>query len=202
MVDSLMLWMRHRPEGRAGTDASGPVRLTQLFPYQTGNGERTGGEAAVAGPSNVMRSVSEWRGGGRFEHTALSGVPYLSDAKLEGYEQEVLKSASPMEMVLGALAGCTGLDVLSTLRKMRLDVKSLRIEVDAERRPEHPRIFTKIHVRYDIKTDPENAKKVLRAVKLSTDKYCAVSAMLAATADVRYTIHHGGEESTGVMHAG
>ncbi|MBU1698653.1 MAG: OsmC family protein [Candidatus Eisenbacteria bacterium] len=155
----------------------------------------------MAAPSNTMRSVSTWKSGAHFEHIAKSGVPYQTDARLEGFDQDTLAGAGPMEMLLGALAGCSGYDVVSLLKKMRVELKSFSIEIDAERRRENPRIFKSINVLYNIDAEPLDSRKILRAINFSVDKYCAVSAILSATAEMNWTLRCGGEEFTGTMHS-
>jgi putative redox protein len=150
--------------------------------------------------SNFMHSISTWKGGVLFEHVPPSGVTYTTDARVDGFPKEKLEGPGPMEMLLGALAGCTGIDVVTILSKMRLELKSLRIEVDAERREGHPRVFRKIHVTYHVETEPEDLVKVQRAVDLSARKYCSVSGVLAASAEMTYTLRHAGKEIHGVMH--
>jgi putative redox protein len=94
----------------------------------------------------------------------------------------------PMEMVLMSLGGCTGMDVLSLLKKMRVDIDDFRIEISAERADEHPKVYTKIHIKYIFKGDDIGEDKVKKAVNLSQDKYCAVSAMLGKTAEITHDI--------------
>jgi len=97
-------------------------------------------------------------------------------------------ATSPMEMVLCALGGCTGMDIESLLQKMRTPADKFRIEIRAERRHEHPRIFTKIHLKFIFSGDNLNADSIAKAVKLSQEKYCSVSAMLAQSAKISYDI--------------
>lgn len=94
---------------------------------------------------------------------------------------------TPKEAVLSGLAGCTAMDIIGILRKMRIDVESMRIEVEAEQTDDHPKVFKQIKMRYIFSkgADPE---KVERAVKLSQDQYCGVSAMLKKSADLSYEI--------------
>ncbi len=147
-----------------------------------------------------LRSVSTWKAAAVFEHEADSHVSYKTDARLEAFPRDSLEGPTPMELLLGALAGCTGIDLVSTLAKMRLELRSLRIAVEGEREEEHPRVFRKIRVTYDIETDPADPEKVLRAVELSAGKYCSVSAMLACRAGIEYTLRSAGREHHGVMH--
>lgn len=99
--------------------------------------------------------------------------------------------ARPMEVVLMALAGCTSMDMLSMLEKMREEVKAYKVVVNADRADDHPKVFTKIHVHY-ILQGQLGEKNVERAIQLSMDKYCSVTHMLNKTAEIThsYEIHH------------
>ncbi len=89
--------------------------------------------------------------------------------------------ASPMEMVLQAAAGCTAMDVVSILKKMRRTISSLRVLVDSIRRDEHPRIFTNIHLRFELTSPDALETELEKAVQLSQEKYCSVAGMLRPT---------------------
>ena len=101
-----------------------------------------------------------------------------------------LAAPSPMELLLIALGGCTGADVVGILEKKRQRVTGYEIEVRAERRAEHPRIYTKIEVIHRVRGHNVDPKAVEHAVELSETKYCSVSAMLAASTELsmRYEI--------------
>lgn len=107
-----------------------------------------------------------------------------------------LSAPSPMELLLIALGGCTGADVVSILEKKRQRVTGYEIEVRGERRAEHPRIYTEIEVIHRVRGHNVDAKAVAHAIELSETKYCSVSAMLSASAklSMRYEIQ---EESNG-----
>jgi len=92
----------------------------------------------------------------------------------------------PMEMMLMGLGGCTAMDVLSILKKTRQNVTDCVIEVDGQRRDEYPKIFTQIHVHFIIKGYDLKDNHVKRAVNLSAEKYCSVSAMLGAMAQITH----------------
>ena len=102
-------------------------------------------------------------------------------ALVTGFAHDGLTSPTPMELVLIALAGCTGADVVSILEKKRQKVSSYEIDVTAERRAEHPRIYTAIELLHRVRGRRVDPKAVAQAVELSETKYCSVSAMLAAT---------------------
>lgn len=87
------------------------------------------------------------------------------------------KGPSPKPLILSSLAGCTGMDVVSLLNKMQVSYSNFNIAVEADLGDEHPRIYTEIRLTYFIKT--EDHDKMQKAVQLSMDKYCGVSAMLS-----------------------
>lgn len=109
-------------------------------------------------------------------------VPLDGPSKFGGSEA----GAKPMEMVLIALGGCTGMDVTSLLNKMKVDYDDFKVKLSAERSEEHPRVFTKIHIKYIVKGENISEEKVKKAVNLSQEKYCPVSAMLRKAAEVTY----------------
>lgn len=97
-------------------------------------------------------------------------------------------AASPMEMLLEALGGCSGMDTLAILRKKRTPFSRLEIRIEGERRDEHPKIFTNIHMLFILYSDHgEKALRDLqRATELSIEKYCSVSAMLSSTVNITH----------------
>jgi putative redox protein len=98
----------------------------------------------------------------------------------------------PMEMLLLGMGGCTTIDVLSMLKKMREKVRDCRAEITAERADEHPKVFTKIHIHFVIEGINLDEKKVGKAIGLSADKYCSASIMLGKTAVVTHDFEiHG-----------
>lgn len=92
----------------------------------------------------------------------------------------------PMEMLLLGMGGCTTIDVVSTLKKMREEVQDCYAEITAKRTDEHPKVFTQIHIHFVIKGSGLNEKKVAKAVGLSADKYCSASIMLGKTAVITH----------------
>ncbi|GBD30017.1 hypothetical protein HRbin32_01113 [bacterium HR32] len=99
---------------------------------------------------------------------------------------------APMETVLAALAGCTGMDVVAILQKMREPLEELQVEVEGERAQEHPRVYTRVHVRYRFAGARLRPEAVARAVRLSQERYCSVSAMLRASVSVTYEVELNG----------
>lgn len=93
-------------------------------------------------------------------------------------------AASPMELLLLALGGCTGVDVIDILKKKRQHVTGYRIEVHGDRREEYPRAYTKLYVKHIVSGRGVSAKAVARAIELSDQKYCSVAATLRGTAEI------------------
>jgi len=91
----------------------------------------------------------------------------------------------PMELLLMGLAGCTSMDVVSILKKMRVPLQDFEMEIEAERAEEHPKVFTKINLKYILYGSGINAKQVERAIELSETVYCSASAMLKKTAEMK-----------------
>ena len=92
-------------------------------------------------------------------------------------------AAGPMQTVLMAVAGCSTIDIVMILRKMRQDIRDIKVEVDGTRRDEVPRVFTAIHLHYKIYGDVKE-EKAQQAVALSIEKYCSVSKMLEKAAEI------------------
>lgn len=111
-------------------------------------------------------------------------------AVITSFAHENGTAATPMELLLISLGGCTGADVSSILQKKRQRVTDYEIEVRGQRREEHPRIYTHIEVVHFVKGINIDEKAVAHAIELSETKYCSVSAMLSAAATIttRYEI--------------
>ena len=102
---------------------------------------------------------------------------------------------SPIELLLTSLGGCTGMDVISVLRKKQQDVTAFEVQVEGERADEHPRVYTEIWVKFIVTGGNVDAKALERAIELSRDKYCGAAATLRHTAQIHYdyVIHEVGE---------
>ncbi len=112
---------------------------------------------------------------------------------VDGRKKEEKKYFSPMELLLIAAATCSAIDVVSILRKMRKNFRSLRVEIDGKRRGDYPRIYEKVRVRYIVEGDVDR-ESVEKAVKLSLDKYCSASiTLMKAGADFTYDIVVNGD---------
>ena len=98
------------------------------------------------------------------------------------------KGPLPKPLMLSSLAGCTGMDVASILSKMKMPYDSMTIEIDANLTDQHPKVYDKIHLKYIFKGDNLDLGKIEKAINLSQDKYCGVTAMLAKTAEITYEV--------------
>jgi putative redox protein len=91
---------------------------------------------------------------------------------------------TPMRLVLIGLCGCTGMDVVSILRKKRQAFTGLQVKATAERAEEHPRVYTQIHLEFVVTGEGVDPRAVERAIELSHTKYCSASAMLSEVAEI------------------
>jgi|TARA_B110000438_G_scaffold178203_1_gene170324 putative redox protein len=92
----------------------------------------------------------------------------------------------PMEMLLLGVAGCTMIDVVTTLKKMRQNLIHCETKISAERADEHPKVFTDIHIHFIVQGKDLDSKKVDKAITLSAEKYCSASIMLGKTANITH----------------
>lgn len=122
-----------------------------------------------------MKTVTQWTGGMNFtsnyeNHTiSLSGETDESGKRI---------AFSPKSLLLSGLSGCSGIDIVEILTKMKVPFTKLEIVTDAEQVDEHPRVFEDINIEFRVDAPAEFEEKVLRAIQLSLEKYCGVAAML------------------------
>lgn len=126
----------------------------------------------------------------RFETTNERGdVVYLDNKSVENPQ-----GASPMDLLLRGLAGCSSIDVVMILKKQRIELDDLEVEVEGFREDGAiPNVFKGIHLHFILKGDAPSAKAI-RAVELSMEKYCSVSKMLEKAAEITYSISLNGEK--------
>jgi putative redox protein len=94
------------------------------------------------------------------------------------------EAPTPKQMVLHGLAGCTGLDVAVMLERKKVRFEELEVEVEAEQTRAHPRVFKTILITYRVAADPADRAAIERAIQLSEERFCGVSAMLGKTAHI------------------
>jgi len=107
--------------------------------------------------------------------TEVNGHKFIIDAEPDVGGQDL--GPRPKTLMLAALGGCTAMDVISILKKMRVEVNNLNVKVEGELTEEYPRRFYKMHVTYEIEGDDIPMDKVEKAVSLSKERYCGVSAV-------------------------
>lgn len=120
--------------------------------------------------------ITQWKKGMAFE-TNINGHVIRMDAPIEGGGTN--SGPGPKKLQLVSLSGCTGMDIVSILRKMHVEIESLNIEVQGELADEHPRHYTSMHVIYHFKGNNLPTDKLQKAVKMSEDTYCGVRALYA-----------------------
>ncbi len=114
---------------------------------------------------------ASWNGRMGFE-TELNGHKLMMDAPKEVGGDDL--GPRPKVLMLAALAGCTGMDVVSILRKMRVNVEDCNVGIEADMSEEHPKSYTKMHVTYTFKGKDLPMDKLQKAVNLSEERYCGV----------------------------
>ena len=132
-----------------------------------------------------MQASVVWDHGMTFAGTADSGFEVVLGAHpAVGGDDDGFR---PLELMLISLAGCTAMDVISILKKKRQDVTGFAVSVDADRADSHPKVFTAIRVKYEVRGRQLNPTAVERAIELSETRYCPAHAMLSQVAPVSFT---------------
>lgn len=132
-----------------------------------------------------MKSKITWLEGLSFE-AELDGFRFVIDADKSVGGQE--KGPKPKGLTLVSLAGCTGMDVMSILKKMKVEVEGFEVETDASLAQEHPRRFVEIVLRYRFRGKDLPVDKLKKAIALSQEKYCGVSANLVPSVNIKIEI--------------
>ena len=127
-----------------------------------------------------MKARVKWVEGMTFIGESESGHAVVMDAAPDVGGRNL--GPRPMEMLLLGTGGCSSIDVILILQKMRQQVSDCYVEIEAERAESEPKVFTKIHLHFVVKGKGIKAEAVEKAVKLSAEKYCSASIMLGATA--------------------
>lgn len=127
-----------------------------------------------------MKTSTTWQGKHEFESKQEENAIRVDGNRLTGF--------SPKALLLSGLAGCSGIDVVDILEKMRIPFTTLTIDAEAEQTEEHPKVFKDIQLVYRVGTDAANEEKVRKAIDLSLEKYCGVSAMLKKNSAIQYNL--------------
>lgn len=131
-----------------------------------------------------MKATVRWAGEASFEGKSETGHTVVMDGSPEFGGQN--RGARPMELLLLGMGGCTAFDVVLILRRGRQDITDCVAHIEAERAPVDPKVFTKIHVHFVVSGRKLDPKRVEQALKLSAEKYCSASIMLAKTAEITH----------------
>ncbi len=134
-----------------------------------------------------MDLVTHWEGNMTFRCIAPSGQEVIMDTGIDSGGND--QGPRPKELLLVGLSGCTGMDVVSILEKMKVGPYNFRIEIRHSSSIDHPKIYDSIHVQYFFRfpQDPPT-EKIEKAVALSTEKYCSVQAMLRKATVITHEI--------------
>src|SRR5690349_16839010 len=131
-----------------------------------------------------MKARIKWVEGVAFVGESGSGHAIVMDGAPEGGGRNL--GPRPMETVLIGTGGCTAYDVVHILKKTRAAVTDCMVEIDAARAAEDPKVFTRIHFHFIVTGKALKAQQVERAIRLSAEKYCSASIMLAKTAEITH----------------
>ncbi|MEN8764389.1 MAG: OsmC family protein [Wenyingzhuangia sp.] len=128
-----------------------------------------------------------WKEGVHFESEGPGGMVSIDGSEEVGGQGKGLR---PKALMLSALAGCSGIDIGSLIKKMRIDVDTFDIDVEAELTDEHPKFYHKVLVNFNFYGNHLNQTKIEKAVSLSIDTYCGVMEMFRQFATVETKINY------------
>jgi putative redox protein len=129
-----------------------------------------------------MQASVKWHNDNTFVGISGSGHAVVFDGNKDGST-----APSPMEMVLMAAGACSSVDVVSILKKARQQVLGCEVKLSGERADTVPKVFTKLHLHFEVTGISLSEKQVERAVQLSADKYCSVSIMLSGSVAITHS---------------
>jgi putative redox protein len=130
-------------------------------------------------PANTYKATMMYAGDEFFIGTPPSGHAQVIDVK-----GDRRAAPNPIEMLLVSVAACTAADVISILQKKRQDITAYNVEIEGERKDDHPRAFTKFHIHHIVHGRNVSDKAVADAIELSDTKYCSVAATVRPTAEI------------------
>ena len=127
-----------------------------------------------------MKTITKWKKGHEFTSHQDHNTIQIDGSRKNGI--------SPKSLLLSGLAGCSGIDVVDILTKMKVKFSNLEIDAEATLTDKNPKVFKHIQLIFQLKTAKENKIKVKKAIDLSLEKYCGVSAMLSKSTEIDYSI--------------
>ena len=133
-----------------------------------------------------MKVTTNWVSHLAFDASSETGQTIRLDTTIENGSLD--SGMNPKKLMLASLCGCSGIDVVEILNKMKVPFTKLSIEATAEQTDTIPKVFSVIHMVYKADVDETQLDQFKRAVSLSHEKYCGVSAMLAKTCPIHYSL--------------
>ena len=127
-----------------------------------------------------MKTTTTWKQKEEFESFHEKNNIQIDGNRENGF--------GPKALLLAGLASCSGIDVVEILQKMRVSFDGLVIDTEAEQTETHPKVFKEIFLTYRIQADAGDEEKIRKAINLSLDKYCGVSAMLKKNSGIEYKL--------------
>ncbi len=116
----------------------------------------------------------------------VNGHKFVIDAEPQVGGKD--RGPRPKPLTLASLGGCTGMDVISILKKMRVEPTYFNVVVSADTTDQHPKYYYKIHITYEFRGDNLPMDKLEKAINLSQDRYCGVTAMLQKAAEITHEV--------------
>lgn len=141
----------------------------------------------------VQEIKTQWEGQMLFNADTLGGNFKIDAAEESGGQG---KGVRPKALMLTSLAGCTGMDIVSLLKKMRAEVEDLDINVSGELTDEHPKIYNKVTLEYIFYGSDLKKDKIEKAIQLSAEKYCGVMEMFKQFADITTVVTYKTKKSS------
>ena len=133
----------------------------------------------------MMKTITTWKHGHVFKSALQSHHILLNSGK---DDKGNALGFNPKALLLSALAGCSGIDVVDILKKMKVNFNRLEITTEADQTEKHPRVFKDITIKYVSDVSENDIEKLRKAVELSLNKYCGVAAMLRKNSNINYYI--------------
>ena len=134
--------------------------------------------------------TTTWKGSTVFDSTIGNQT-----IRIDANSDPTIKTGpNPKPLMLSSLAGCTGIDVVNLLKKMRVEIDNFRMDIEGELTDSTPKIYFLIRLKYYFEGENLKTDKIIKAVKMSKEQYCGVSAMLAMVCPIEVSIFVNGEE--------
>jgi len=131
--------------------------------------------------------ITKWSEGMSFETISPNGISLRLGSSLEGDSEKI---ASPKALMLSSLAVCSGIDVVSILEKMKIELNDFKINTVGSLTQEHPKYYNKVSMEYHFYGDQLDKEKINKAVNLSITKYCGVMEMFRSFAEITTEIYY------------